>query len=482
MEELERYIQVLISDDCMECQICLDEVPSGEVLCDEIPSDEVSDNGASDDKVSNDGIYSVEGIVELLASKGVTFGIDESKIKKMLEEKIYDTYVTVAVGDKPIEGRDGYYSYTFDTNPNKKPRLRKDGSVDYLNLNLFQTVNSGDLIARYFTKIEGKDGTNVKGEKIIVKKGKHLPPLRGKGFFTSEDCMEYYALCDGKVEAINGCINVTPTSTLPGNVDLNSGNLDVRGELDIMGNVISGMIVKASGNITIGGLVEGATIIAGKNILIKGGVLGGGKAKIVAGGNIFAQFIENAIIESGDCVQANSVVNSIVTAYNDINIFGKTSSIIGGSLKANRMVRTRCIGSAGQITTRISVGIESSEIVSLKYKEMKRKELEAELKKIDTAINMIKNMPDQSEMMMMFTRTKIDRNAILNNLNKEIEDLRIRVKLAAKAEVIAETMAYQGTIISIDGIILKLDNDYEKISFIRKKDKILTKLYQEDDN
>ena len=349
MEELERYIQVLISEDCMECQICLDK-----------PED-------------NEEIYEVGDIVEFLISKGVVFGIDERKIQKILEEGVYDTYVTVAVGEKAIEGRDGYYSYTFDTNPNKKPRLREDGTVDYLNLNLFQTVSKGDLIARYFAKIDGEDGTNVLGQKIVVKKGKHLSPLRGKGFFTSEDCMEYYALYDGKVEVANGCINVTQTSMLPGNVDLNSGNLDVKGDLDIMGNVITGMVVKASGNVTIGGLVEGASIIAGKNVLIKGGILGGGKAKVVAGGNIFAQFIENAIIESGDCVQANSVVNSIVTAYNDINIFGKTSSIIGGSLKANRMVRTRCIGSIGQITTRINVGMESSEIASLKYKEMKRK-------------------------------------------------------------------------------------------------------------
>lgn len=456
MEELERYIQVLISEDCMECQICLDK-----------PED-------------NEEIYKVGDIVELLISKGVVFGIDERKIQKILEEGIYDTYVTVAVGEKEVEGRDGYYSYTFDTNPNKKPRLREDGTVDYLNLNLFQTVSKGDLIARYFTKIDGEDGTNVLGQKIVVKKGKHLPPLRGKGFFTSEDCMEYYALYDGKVEAVNGCINVTQTSMLPGNVDLNSGNLDVKGDLDIMGNVITGMVVKASGNVTIGGLVEGATIIAGKNVLIKGGVLGGGKAKVVAGGNIFAQFIENAIIESGDCVQANSVVNSIVTAYNDINIFGKTSSIIGGSLKANRMVRTRCIGSVGQITTRINVGMESSEIASLKYKEMKRKEVEEELHKVETAINMMKNMSEQKEMLMMLTRTKIDRNAMLTNLNKEIEDLRIRMKLAAKAEVIAETMAYQGTIVSIDGIVLRLDNDYEKISFIRKKDKILTRMYKEE--
>lgn len=458
MEELERYIQVLISEDCMECQICLDK-----------PED-------------NEEIYEVGDIVEFLISKGVVFGIDERKIQKILEEGVYDTYVTVAVGEKAIEGRDGYYLYTFDTNPNKKPRLREDGTVDYLNLNLFQTVSKGDLIARYFAKIDGEDGTNVLGQKIVVKKGKHLSPLRGKGFFTSEDCMEYYALYDGKVEVANGCINVTQTSMLPGNVDLNSGNLDVKGDLDIMGNVITGMVVKASGNVTIGGLVEGASIIAGKNVLIKGGILGGGKAKVVAGGNIFAQFIENAIIESGDCVQANSVVNSIVTAYNDINIFGKTSSIIGGSLKANRMVRTRCIGSIGQITTRINVGMESSEIASLKYKEMKRKEIEGELHKVETAINMMKNMSEQKEMLMMLTRTKIDRNAMLTNLNKEIEDLRIRMKLAAKAEVIAETMAYQGTIVSIDGIVLKLDNDYEKISFIRKKDKILTRMYKEEND
>lgn len=458
MEELERYIQVLISEDCMECQICLDK-----------PED-------------NEEIYEVGDIVEFLISKGVVFGIDERKIQKILEEGVYDTYVTVAVGEKAIEGRDGYYLYTFDTNPNKKPRLREDGTVDYLNLNLFQTVSKGDLIARYFAKIDGEDGTNVLGQKIVVKKGKHLSPLRGKGFFTSEDCMEYYALYDGKVEVTNGCINVTQTSMLPGNVDLNSGNLDVKGDLDIMGNVITGMVVKASGNVTIGGLVEGASIIAGKNVLIKGGILGGGKAKVVAGGNIFAQFIENAIIESGDCVQANSVVNSIVTAYNDINIFGKTSSIIGGSLKANRMVRTRCIGSIGQITTRINVGMESSEIASLKYKEMKRKEVEGELHKVETAINMMKNMSEQKEMLMMLTRTKIDRNAMLINLNKEIEDLRIRMKLAAKAEVIAETMAYQGTIVSIDGIVLKLDNDYEKISFIRKKDKILTRMYKEEND
>lgn len=62
MEELERYIQVLISEDCMECQICLDK-----------PED-------------NEEIYEVGDIVEFLISKGVVFGIDERKIQKSLKK------------------------------------------------------------------------------------------------------------------------------------------------------------------------------------------------------------------------------------------------------------------------------------------------------------------------------------------------------------------------------------------------------------
>jgi hypothetical protein len=55
-----------------------------------------------------------------------------------------------------------------------------------------------------------------------------------------------------------------------------------------------------------------------------------------------------------------------------------------------------------------------------------------------------------------------------------------RMELAKKAEVVAEDKAYQGAIITIDGIVLKLEDDYEKIVFLKKGDKVLTKLYTED--
>ena len=460
MKDLKCYAQILISEDEMECELCLDMVDTPD-------------------------FYVFEDVMAFLKSHGVIYGIDTAAIKELIKSRVYDKYVVVARGLPAVNGKNGYYTYTFNINPDRKPRLREDGSVDYPNLNLFQSVGEGDLLARYFPKVDGSDGCTVTGKNIRAERGKHLPPLRGKGFTLSEDCMEYYAAYDGKVETIAGGINVTKISTIPGDVGLNVGNLDVRGDLEILGNVISGMSVKATGNITIKGLVEAANITAGKNILIKGGILGGGRAKIEAAGNIFAQFIENALVDSGDCVQANSVVNSIVTAYNDINIFGKTSSIIGGSLKANRMVRTKCIGSSGQIITRISVGVDASVIADLKLKETKLVEEEEELSKIEKAMEMMNTRKDTvvagtKEMQLLLTRTKIEKTADVVALRNDIKNAKKRIELAKSAEIVAEELVYQGTIISIDGITLKVNNDYEKLVFLRRGDKILTKMYVEE--
>lgn len=456
-ESLDRFIQLNIINNEMACEICLDEVESKDY-------------------------YQVSDIVDYMRQHGILYGINEMKIKEIVDSAKYGDFYVVATGDEVVQGADGYYTYTFNTNPNKKPRLREDGSVDYYNLNLIQCVNEGDLLAKYFEKVDGTDGKTVTGKVLFADKVKNLPPLRGKGFTTSEDLIEYYAAYDGKVELSMGCIVVSKISTIPSDVGVGVGNLDVKGDLEIMGSVLTGMKVKATGNITISGLVEAAEVVAGKNILIKGGVLGGGKARIEAGGNIFAQFVENAEIISGDCVQANSIVNSIVTAYNDINVYGKTSSIVGGSLKANHMIRTKNIGSAGQIITRVEVGVDRSVVASIKHMEIQLEEEEEELGKVKKAMELLTAKPDESrEMMLLLTRTKIDIKARMQELRNTIKDTSARIELARTAEIIAEEMAHQGTIISIDGMMMKIEDDYEKIVFIRRGDKVLSKMYVEDD-
>ena len=191
-------------------------------------------------------------------------------------------------------------------------------------------------MAEYIPKKEGVNGYDVFGKTLLAAKCIDIAPLRGKGFRVSDDGKKYYALFNGKIELNMNVMNISPTYVIPGDVDLSTGNIDFKGDLEIMGSIKAGMHVKATGNITVNKLVEAAYVEAGKDVLVRGGILGGGKAVIQAGNNVYGLFIENATIKANNTVQADSIVNCDVTAFSDINIFGRTSAIIGGHLKANR--------------------------------------------------------------------------------------------------------------------------------------------------
>ena len=47
---------------------------------------------------------------------------------------------------------------------------------------------------------------------------------------------------------------------------MSMGNIDFNGDVNITGSVRSGVTVHAMGSIYVGGFVEGATLIAGKDI------------------------------------------------------------------------------------------------------------------------------------------------------------------------------------------------------------------------
>ena len=96
-------------------------------------------------------------------------------------------------------------------------------------------------------------------------------------------------------------------------------------------------------------------------------------------------------------------------------------------------------------------------------------------------MSLIAKKPDESkEMLLLLTRTKIEKNTKITELSHDIANMTHRMELARNAEIVAEEMAYQGAIITIDGIVLKLEDDYEKIVFLRKGDKVLTKMYMDD--
>lgn len=446
----ENYVSVYVSDDEMSVDIFIIEAPEPD-------------------------FYNVEELVQYVESQGIRFGIKRDILQKVIDDKQYGQFIHFAEGIEPGEPANGHFDFKFNTSPSKKPKLKEDGSVDYYNLNLVETVEKDALVAEYVPKKDGTDGTKVTGEIIRGQKAKDIPALRGKGFYMSEDQKFYYAEKAGKVELSMGQLTISAMHTVSGNVDLSTGNIDFKGDLVITGNIDSEMKVRATGNITVEGLIEAANVEAGRDLLVKGGILGRGKSVIKAGGNIYAQFIENAKVESNSCVQADSIINSTVVAYSDINVFGKTSCIIGGSIKANRYIRTKVIGSDKGVNTVLEVGVTSDCYTERKRYSEQIEQQEKELEKIEKLLEKLADSEKMNDIVLQATRKKIELSAEIHRTRAILKEFEGRLAMGKNAEITAEKKIHPGVRIIIDGIKYDVNEDYNNIVFFRKMDQIVSK-------
>jgi hypothetical protein len=178
---------------------------------------------------------------------------------------------------------------------------------------------------------------------------------------------------------------VEPIYEVPGDVDLNTGNIHFLGTVLVRGDVKSGFSVEASCDIIVYGGVESASLSAGGEIAIFGGVRGGGNAQIKADGKIKAKFIENATLFSKkDVIIGKEIMHSQIYAKGEVSVCGDRGSIIGGRICAGRKVIARTIGSSStEVLTKVEVGVDPQvrqELDKLEKEFAKEKKIFEELK------------------------------------------------------------------------------------------------------
>ncbi|MBQ7582751.1 MAG: DUF342 domain-containing protein, partial [Lachnospiraceae bacterium] len=302
--------------------------------------------------------YSVQDVVDFLRHNGVNFGIIHSAIEDVIKANAYPRDVIVAEGKAAVNGVNGYYEFFFeqDNKKNKHPLIRSDGSVDYQSMSVIHNVREGDKLAVYHPAVEGSHGMDVAGRELRAHPAKDLPELHGNGFDRSYDGLTYTANTEGKVEYDNYKLFVRDVYEFKGDLDQIVGRIDFRGDVIVHGNVCAGTMIRASKSITVEGSVEAATLIADGDIVLKKGMQGGKKARIVCGGSVYANFIEFTEVEAKENVEANIILNSRIKAGRDIVVSGKRGAIVGGSLYCVGMVNTTILGNNVGVRTRASVG------------------------------------------------------------------------------------------------------------------------------
>lgn len=297
-----------------------------------------------------------EAIHQELERQKVVFGVDSRAIERVVSGKRYFKLFTIARGRQPVNGQDGRIEDYFLRDVSIRPDEDENNNVDYKNLNWIQKVEEGQTICDIVPPTEAVNGINILGAAVQGRDGKKAIPPKGKNTAVTEDELRLIASVGGQVEFSKGQFHVEQLTNIQLDVDNSTGNIDVIGNVVVGGDVREGFVLKATGDISVKGKVEGAIIIAGGNVQIGMGMNGSLTGTLEAKGDVRTKYLENCTVHAGGCIYSDSIVNANVSSDRDIFITYGVGAIIGGTIMAANSIDAKLIGNKSNRTTALILG------------------------------------------------------------------------------------------------------------------------------
>ena len=315
----------------------------------------------------------LDDVIKVLGDAGVVYGFDEKKIREICENGGAIANVEVAHGKKAEKGKDTTFK-TLYKKPGKKKEVDAESTIDYKETDYITVAYEGDPLLERIPFTEGKEGMNVLGEALPGIRGEDKPfPIGSNTEISPDNENLLIASISGEVVIAGGKVEVNHTKRIRKDVDFETGNIRFPGNVTIQGNVKSGFLVEADGNIDVHGIVEDATVKSKRDVFVKG-FTGKGDGVIDAGGTVSVQYISNQTINAGENIIVNwEAIHSHLSAGKSIIVKGKKSALIGGECVAVDSIEVGNLGSVAGVFTVVKVGLDP---VLAKLYEKIMKELE----------------------------------------------------------------------------------------------------------
>lgn len=298
-----------------------------------------------------------QSVLAVLAERKITYGVDGGAVGRMLSPEGIFTLTKLAACDPPVSGEDGKTVEHFPRTVGTPQILENDqGVVDFDNLNWLTHIEAGTVICDIVEPTQGKPGTDIRGQIIRPYNGKKAVLPKGDGVILNQEGTALISKVDGQISFKDGKFHVNDVIVVDGDVDNSTGSLDVRGDLVIHGNVPSGFTVRATGNITIGGLVGGSQVTAGGSIVVNRGMNGNVVGSLTAGQDIVCKYMENASVQAEGDVRMDSIVNCDISAKGKVIVKTGRGAIIGGTIRSMGGIEAKTIGNNAGRTTTLIIG------------------------------------------------------------------------------------------------------------------------------
>lgn len=406
----------------------------------------------------------VEAIMRQLAESGVTFGIIDDAVNKIADRKLYGDRTLIATWKPPVNGIDGTITYHYDKKVEIAPVEDEHGFVDYKNLGLVRTVHKGTVIADITLPTEGEPGTDVRGKTLRQTVGKKASYSVGTNTELNEDGTKIIASIDGNINFKNNAFVIDNVVTIAGDVDASVGNINFVGDVVVKGEVMEGFKISSNANIIVAGNVNGASLEADGDIIIKKGCI---NSKVVAHGSVTINFCERSDIKcDGTLTSTNFVICDVYCG--ELCIKGNAGGLMGGKYTSLSSVEIPNIGTKNYTPTMLTIGDNA-----LLAEE--RDSLLMEIEKHNKSINDItliinflnekkkelRSLPEDKEKILgNACRQKILLGVEVNNLKKRVEEINITLASRQYLTVSCKGYMYPGVKIIINDAVFKAETEY----------------------
>ncbi|MCR4440946.1 MAG: FapA family protein [Peptococcaceae bacterium] len=419
----------------------------------------------------NGSKVSERDIENTLLEQGIKAGVKKTLFPEIVEKQDDYGEWLVAEGVPCIEGEDARLIFHF--NPEGidiKPQELADGSVDFYNLNLIQTVDSGSVLIEKIHATAGKDGLNVYGEEKKAKPGKDVRFPMGQNTQIVDNNTKLIATTSGHVVYDKKRVSVFHCYEVRGDVDFNTGNIKFPGNVIVYGNVKNNFEIEAVGDVEVHGNLEGL-VKAGGNLQVKNGIVRG---KAVVNGCVYARYIENGYVESNEnIVVTEAIMHSTTKAAKKVTVGGKKGLLVGGSCCAGEEIRAKNIGSSSGTATTLEVGIRPE--IRQEYKEVCRRlatlqEDCLKCEKIVKALQEIKkttgSLPDnKNEIFLKVCRQQYQMTQEIENLKRRKNELENIFYNLEKARICVENKVFFGVTLYMGKSVFNVLEEMKSVVF-----------------
>lgn len=423
-----------------------------------------------------------------LASNGVIYGVKDDVLEQLELSPLYGRPIVVAEGTRARDGANAHIEYQFRLERDGVTLREKDGRVDFKDISRVENVVAGQLLARKVPAEAGQPGQTVTGTMIPASKGKDCDLLVGKNVTLSEDGLSALAEINGQVLLLGGKINVEPIYTIPGDVNLRTGNILFLGTVIIRGNVEDGFSVKAAGNIEVFGSVGKCVIDAEGDIVVHQGIAAKTEGKIRCGKNLYSKFIEHAHVDAGEnVIVTDGVVHSFVDANRMILCQGKRAQIVGGRLRASEEINSKILGSVAGTETLLEVGYDPRSKERLVALDAEKKSVEKALEEVDLNIKTLENLlrvqkklpPEKAQYLAEQSEKRSELLRRLEEVVREIGQLNSHLaSLTTIGKISASERVYPGVKLAIKSAGLAVRTEFKFVTFFLQGGEVKVTKYE----